>query len=102
MDYKVPPTVSTAEFFASDRGYAFLVSETAVAAFVLDEWSFTILQLLRDHPYGEIENLLSAYLTEDSENPTLLSDSSLKQTIQHLMKLNLLTEIKHAHDSKIP
>ena len=60
MDYKVPPTVSTAEFFASDRGYAFLVSETAVAAFVLDEWSFTILHLLRDHPAGTSRSRIRA------------------------------------------
>jgi hypothetical protein len=78
----------------SERGFAFR-TETPTAAFVLDEWSFTILQALSTLQEDQVlDALSSAAFGLD----TRLIKEQFLSTVEHLQGLGLL-EIEDARHS---
>ena len=68
-----------------DRGFAF-ITEPPQSAFVLDEWSYTIIDCIHQDSFEYLESNLPAS-EEFAQN--------LNKTIKHLVNLGLLESSKH-------
>jgi hypothetical protein len=79
-------------FDGSERGFAF-TTDNQIGAYVLDPWSFTVLEALHSDEAGNLRKILLD--SSETENRDEVC-SNFDQTINHLKKLGLIEEVSDA------